>query len=150
MTIATASTAADEIREAIRLTRSGTSSPLGWVDEEARSRERWRPYLNRLRSWLNSPDDLADDYVEAPSEQAIESAFLIANWMIYQGDPVPLRIVPTVDGGVAFEHRSDVQLQRTEVGPDGAAEFIVFVDARLVERGEIDLAEIAAELRTTL
>ena len=42
MTIATASTAADEIREAIRLTRSGTSSPLGWVDEEARSRERWR------------------------------------------------------------------------------------------------------------
>ncbi len=149
MTTYTASTTAAEVPEAIQFVHFVTSAPLGWEDEEARLRERWRPCLDALRSWLNSPDDLADDYVEAPSEQAIESAFLIANWMIDQGNPAPLRTVPTVDGGVAFEHRSDAQIWRTEIGPDGAAEVIVFVDARLIERGVVDLAAIKAELTAT-
>ncbi len=147
MTIATASTAATEVWESIRIEHSGTDVPLGWEDEEARLRERWRPYLNTLRSWANCRDDLADDYVEAPSEEAIDGALLVGRWMRDRGSEAPLRIVPTVDGGVAFEHRAGPQLRRTEIGPDGAAEFIVFFDARLIERGPMDLAAIEAELR---
>ena len=149
MTIATASTAATEVWEAIRVERSGTAAPLGWEDEERRLRERWRPYLNTLRSWANCRDDLADDYVEAPSEAAIDGAILVGDWMIDRGSEAPLRIVPTVDGGIAFEHRAGARLRRTEIGPDGAAEFIVFFDARLIERGAMNLAAIKAELMAT-
>ena len=147
MTTYTAGTTAAEVREAIQFVRFEISAPLGWEDEEARLRERWRPYLNTLRSWANCRDDLADDYVEAPSEEAIDCAILVGKWMINRGSEAPLRIVPTVDGGVAFEHRAGPQLRRTEIGPDGAAEFIVFFDAHLVERGVMDLAAIEAELR---
>lgn len=142
MTIATASTAAAELREALQSVPVGPSGPIGWADETAQVGKQWSPVIDTLRAWRESPEELGDDFVEAPSHETLELALQIAESLSEKGLSPPLRVVPTVDGGIAFEHRIGDDLEIVEIDADGTVEFMVFRSSRLIERNPWDVDTI--------
>lgn len=119
-----------------------SSRPAGalvWIDPHGRLREQWQPHLETLRSWRCSPDELTDDDIEAPSQEIIELALELAQSMIQESLPSPTCVVPTVDGGIAFERRSGDWLERVEIETGGHVEIMQFFDSRIVDRSLVNL-----------
>ena len=113
------------------------TDPVGWADERGQLRQEWNTHLEALQSWLSAPDELGDDYIDAPSQETIETALALAESMIRRSYPPPTRVGPTAEGGIAFEHRVDDALERIEIDPDGDAEYTLFRNSQLIERAEL-------------
>lgn len=98
----------------------------------------WSRLINeKLVAWAQNPRQFEDDDITVPSAATISRASLVASSLRDQGAPAPSRIVPTGDGGIAFQYDSDPEFISIEVEPDGPVELLVFNKGRLTHRAEL-------------
>lgn len=122
--------------------------PLAWTDDENEVSEVWDRVFARLSAWLQHPDELGDDESESPSRDTIEDGITIAAFMRRAGLEPPDRVIPTAEGGIAFERRDDGFLARVELYPDGQLDVTSFdEDSRLVCRRPGTIADFLSDLR---
>jgi hypothetical protein len=102
--------------------------------------EAWEELVDRtLLEWGKDPSVLEDDGVVPPSMGTITRAYEIATFLRIRGFPAPTRIVPTGDGGVAFQFEADRDFDSLEVAEDGNIECLRFSGSKLVERYEVSI-----------
>ncbi|HEX7379782.1 MAG TPA: hypothetical protein VF278_21840 [Pirellulales bacterium] len=106
--------------------------------DEPTTAQAWAPFINeQLAAWTLNPGQFADDDVVPPNAATIACASATAISLRDQGAPAPTRIVPTGDGGIAFQYDSDPEFISIEVEPEGRVELLVFVNGRLTHRAEL-------------
>lgn len=91
----------------------------------------------RLAEWARDPAQLEDEDLTAPNAATIARAFLVARSLREQGAPPPCRVVPTGDGGIAFQFERGREFLSIEVEPEGLVELLVFDDGRLKHRSAL-------------
>jgi hypothetical protein len=89
---------------------------------------------SQLIAWGRDPGQLEEDGIQAPAEQTIARATELASRLRVQGVPAPTRIVPTGDGGIAFQFEDDSRFTSIEIGDDGVVELYQFEESRLILR----------------
>lgn len=110
--------------------------------EDMERQRQWQELIDRtLIEWGRDPSFLADDEGKAPSTATIQRACLLAKSLADEGRAPPMRVVPTVDGGIAFERKIGSVFDSIEVSPDGRTiELRRFVNSRLVSEDAIPFA----------
>lgn len=100
--------------------------------------EAWAPFIEeQLVEWALNPRQCEGDDVVPPNSATISHATVTAISLRDQGAPAPTRIVPTGDGGIAFQYDGDPEFISIEVEPEGRVELLVFVNGRLTHRTEL-------------
>lgn len=108
------------------------------IDDE--EREAWENLIdNTLIDWGRDPEVLEDDGVTPPSVETIKHAYEIAAALRRVNFPAPTRIVPTGDGGIAFEVDAGSDFVSVEIGDNGTVEYLRFSGSKLVERYEVSI-----------
>jgi hypothetical protein len=124
----------------------GPSSPRAAPVAEAPSSRRdttpdvsaWSALIDgQLASWAQNPASLEDDDLLAPSLSTIRKASLGAASLRDHGTPLPTRIVPTGDGGIAIQFARDREFISIEIEPEGVVELLVFEEGRLKHRAAL-------------
>jgi len=96
-------------------------------------REQWQRVIdNPLIEWGRDPGQLAEADITPPSASTIRKACELAALLGDAGEKPPVRVVPTVEGGVVFERQRGSTFEAIEVMPDGQIEYRRFVNSRLV------------------
>jgi len=107
-------------------------------EEEERRLEQWQSLIDsRLIEWGRNPSVLEDDGVEAPTPHTIANACQLARMMRDDKLPPPTRVVPTVDGGVAFELETGDHLVCLEITPAGTLEYDRYFKSSLQDHMEL-------------
>lgn len=100
--------------------------------------DRWNEIIfDQLIRWAQNPSQLADEHIELPSARAIDLAIKLAKSMRDNDMLLPLRVVPTGDGGIAFERWHESVFESIEIDEDGSIELMVFEDSKLKLRQSI-------------
>ncbi len=117
-------------------TGAASQAELQSYDDPVREdREGWLRMVDRfLVEWGRDPQALADAGVEPPSGEIIVLAAKWAERAAKFGWAAPTRVVPTGDGGIAFELRSGDLFQSLEILADGRALLTTYIDCRLDSR----------------
>lgn len=103
-----------------------------------KERERWESLVDRtLIEWGRDPAILEDDGIIPPTIGTVKNACDIARVLCRLGLPAPTRIVPTGDGGIAFQADADHDFVSIEIAADGTVEYLRFSGSKLVERYEV-------------
>jgi hypothetical protein len=98
----------------------------------------WATYIKeQLAAWALDTSQLEDDDIVPPNPATIDRASKAAIALRDQGAPAPTRIVPTGDGGVAFQYDGQSEFISIEIEPEGRVELLVFVNGRLTHRAEL-------------
>lgn len=100
--------------------------------DRLKASEDWGGCIDRLLSWLGTPEQLDYEEVEPPEPDVISSAIDFAFDARREQQPAPTSVGPTVDGGVAFEWRADGEFQQVEVCGIGVAEVTGIREGRVV------------------
>lgn len=100
--------------------------------------EEWQDLVDyKLVEWGRNPDQLRDENVVVPSRAAISKACKLAVELRKEGSPPPTRVVPSGEGGIVFEHRTQTIVEVLEIDIDASIEYLVFSNCRLVHRRQI-------------
>src|SRR5690348_11187760 len=68
------------------------------------ARETWTSLIEgQLAAWARDPTQLQEEDYTAPTTETIAQASSVASALRDQGAPPPSRVVPTGDGGIAFQ-----------------------------------------------
>lgn len=103
-------------------------------------KETWGNLIdNTLIEWGRDPSVLEDDGVAPPSVETIQRACEIAMILCNRNFPAPTRIVPTGDGGIAFEVDAGGDFVSVEIASEGTVEYFRFSASKLVERYEVSI-----------
>lgn len=98
----------------------------------------WAPFIEeQLAAWALNPSQFEGDDLVPPSAEAISRASTTAISLRDHGAPAPTRIVPTGDGGIAFQYDGEPEFISIEVEPEGRVELLVFNKGRLTHRAEL-------------
>jgi hypothetical protein len=97
--------------------------------------DQWQDSLNSLiRFGLEGGRTDEDDLVW-PTEEALVKAYAWLQTMRNHGSgSLPDSIVPDGEGGIVLERSAGQLTERLEIAADGATEYLVFRDCRLVNR----------------
>jgi hypothetical protein len=107
-------------------------------DLRSRRRAAWRDLIEHtLERWLQNPDQLADEGVDAPSRTILRLAIDYAERLQEGGVPPPDTIVPDASGGIVFERRQNGAAAVLHFWDDGEIDFQLFDGDRLVWRKEL-------------
>jgi hypothetical protein len=107
---------------------------------DAKERKAWERLVDHtLIEWGRDPAVLEDDGVVAPSVETVKRACEVSAVLRRLEFPPPTRIVPTGDGGIAFQVDGHRDFVSVEIAPDGAVEYLRFSDSKLVERYEVSI-----------
>ena len=109
----------------------------GGQHENDRSSSDWDRIERQLQEWEQHPKILEDDDLDPPSQTTIQLIRDVCHALSQHAVDPPLRLVPNLDGGAAFEWRASPYLWSVEVERNGALESSVFRDGRLVTRHRI-------------
>jgi hypothetical protein len=85
-----------------------------------RSQTRWRSVFAAINAMAELSDDWDGDGAIAPPAQVLKNASRIAEILQSNDEPVPMRVVPTVNGTVVFEWNLTGLYQEVEV-EDGSS-----------------------------
>jgi hypothetical protein len=91
----------------------------------------------QLADWARDPAQLAEDDLTAPNAATIARASLVASTLHENGAQSPNRVVPTGDGGIAFQFERGHEFISIEVEPEGVIELLAFDDGRLRHRSTL-------------
>jgi hypothetical protein len=120
-----------------RQSRQTEAAADNTCDQQATA-DAWARFIDeQLPAWAENPSQLEDDDLVAPSLTTISRASTIAASLRAQGAPPPTRIVPTGDGGIAFQYEGDPKFVSIEIEPEGPIEILVFNLGRLIYRAEL-------------
>ena len=109
-----------------------TSDATGNVDS---GRIGWADIIEgRLADWARDTTQLEEEGLTAPNAATIARAFLVASTLRDKGASPPDRVVPTGDGGIAFQFERGREFISVEVEPEGVVELLVFEEGRLKHR----------------
>ncbi len=97
----------------------------------------WGRIEVQLQEWEQHRKTLDDDDLDLPSQATIQLIRDVCLALSQHAVDPPLRLVPNLDGGAAFEWRASPYLWSVEVERDGALESSVFREGRLVSRHRI-------------
>lgn len=98
----------------------------------------WRSLLqSTLIHWIENPNDLEDEGLDAPSPQILEKALRVAERMRNEGFPQPTEIVRDPNGGIVFERNLPDESLVVHLWDDGAIERMRFQGSSLIERESI-------------
>jgi len=104
-------------------------------DKVDQSRVAWDQVIDwKLKDWSSDPDQLADDGILPPSPESIAQASRIARLMRDRHCAPPTSVVPSGDRGIVFERARGQVFEAIEIEDDGAVEYRLFEDCRLVHR----------------
>lgn len=103
------------------------SGRIGWADI----------IEGRLADWTRDPTQLEEEDLTAPNAETIARACLVASTLRDKGASPPNRVVPTGDGGIAFQFERDREFISVEVEPEGVVELLVFEDGQLKHRSAL-------------
>ena len=109
----------------------------GGQHENGRFSTDWGRIEVQIQEWEQHPKTLDDDDLDLPSRATIQLIRDVCHALSQHAVDPPLRLVPNLDGGAAFEWRASPYLWSVEVERDGALESSVFRDGRLVTRHRI-------------
>lgn len=95
-------------------------------------RSKWAEILDTLESWkcgvaLGSPVDLG----------ALHRAIVYTRFLEHDDEPIPTRIGPTTNGGVAFEWQHGDSIIHVEIVDANSAEYTAFDGEKLVSDDEL-------------
>jgi hypothetical protein len=105
--------------------------------DKRKSSDAWASLIEQLVSWAQGASQITDDDIIAPSSATISRATTVAVSLRDQGAPAPTRIVPTGDGGIAFQYDGRPQFISIEVEPEGPVELLIFNEGRLTHRADL-------------
>lgn len=99
-------------------------------------RQAWQRLIDAtLMAWSRNPAQLEDDGIDPPKPELIKVAIDLAEKYRDEGSfPPPDTIVPDPNGGIVFERRESNVSEVLHVWEGGTVEYMLFEDARLVER----------------
>ena len=121
-------------------TNADSSARQMTPSRDDQEREAWENLIDgTLIEWGRDPSALEDDGVVPPSIETIKHACEIATELRRLDFPAPTRLVPTGDGGIAFEVDAGCDFVSVEIAPDGAVEYLRFSGSKLVERYEVSI-----------
>jgi|GEM_PF-1181091 len=125
------------ISEAVR-TVDDQATPLTFrvnPQELEQHRRVWQTVIDqKLIEWGRDPSQLADEWVDPPSNEIITLAIALATQMMIDGLPPPTNVVPDPNGGIVFERCQGDVLEVFRIWDDGVFEYQCFMGTRLVER----------------
>ncbi len=100
--------------------------------------EAWQEQVNRLIEWGRRAEQVDEEGFQFPTLPAIRVAFELLRTLRDARKPLPVRIVPTGDGGVSIELVSGPMFAaRFDIDEAGVAEFLAFKDCKLLTRHTI-------------
>lgn len=112
--------------------QNATSDATG---NEGSGRIGWADIIEgRLADWARDPTQLEEGDLTAPNAATIARACLVASTLRDKGASPPDRVVPTGDGGIAFQFERGREFMSVEVEPEGVVELLVFEEGRLKHR----------------
>ena len=97
----------------------------------------WRRVCDTLLGWWENPERLDDDEIEPPTRQVLERAMTAVADLQAKNDLPPLRVGPSVDGGVAFEWEKGDHLSRVVLLNSGGVEIDHFRAGRLAHSMQV-------------
>jgi len=110
--------------------------------QEARRREPadagWNRIIKQLQMWHRDPAMLDFDDVTTPSRALLWQAVQFARDLRDAGERPYDHVVPTVDGGVAFELRSGDRLWSLEMDPSGESHVTIFENGCMLGRWSLN------------
>lgn len=105
----------------------------GGADQRTRqprnSSDTWAPSVDQLVARAQDPALLVDDDLIAPSTATISAQRRSVGPCAIKGTPAPTRIMPTGDGGIAFQYDGHPDFISLEVKPEGPVELLVLTKA---------------------
>jgi len=130
-------TLSEPVRSPVETGAAG--EPILSSGELQENRIDWENVIDRqLVEWVRDAGRLEDESIEMPCRSVIAMACRVAQSMRDAGMPAPLRVVPSGDGGIVFEHREGSLFETIEIDSDGSVEIAVFLDSRLVSRRRLN------------
>ena len=95
----------------------------------------WQKLIDKdLVEWSQSPEQFAEEGLNAPTPMAISSARSFAQHCRNQETDPPLRMSADGSGGIVFEWRVAPVFCMVEIGAEGQIELLVFENCKLVGR----------------
>jgi hypothetical protein len=107
------------------------ASPSGAHDDV------WQALIDRCLAWGKVPSQIDEDELESPSAAASSAACRLLLALRERGLSPPIRVVGDGEGGVVLEQRGGSIIEEFRVDAQGAGEYLMFDDCRLVERRKI-------------
>ena len=101
------------------------------------ARQEWSEIFDEMYDWLSDPTLLANEDGEAPSKTMIRMAWDVAVRLENDNREAPIAVVPSGNGGFAFEWRSTTMSKGIEISPDGRLEEIIIRNGRLRSRKQL-------------
>lgn len=102
-------------------------------------RDRWQRWIDfYLVEWGRDPVQLADDGVDAPTENVIRAAIVLAQHLMAQGLPAPSNVTPDTSGGIVFERREGDVLEAYHIWDDGEIDYQGYLGTELIERHRLN------------
>ncbi len=97
----------------------------------------WDRIINcQLIDWATRPEEF-DDEIDPPSDDSISTGCEVVRYLRNNKMPAPSRVVPTGDGGIAFEIVEGNNSTTIEIDEYGEIEIMEFHHSRLVNRTTI-------------
>jgi hypothetical protein len=118
-------------------TKADTESPITRIGLASEQEcEHWENLINRLITWAQNPDVLADEGIEPLTYKAIAAAARLVVDLKKGGAECPDSLAPDPNGGIVLKYQFGAPNLAIEfhVWDDGTINRCVFSGSRLVER----------------
>jgi len=96
--------------------------------------EGWFDYLADLNRWKADPNLIDNGDNVLPSDDVIDKATAVGTKLFLNFRDIPTFLLPTSDGGIAFERHDGDVTEMIIVHPDATAEYISVGDAAVLLR----------------
>jgi hypothetical protein len=110
--------------------------PLDAYWHRIESASPWEGVVQQLLDWEDDTAAVEDDGVIAPARETIRLAIHLARALQAAGIHRTFRVVPTVEGGIALEHRDGCRFYSIEVTTERRVELAIYQGGRLIRRAQ--------------